>query len=689
VFILNTDLRLLACDAYLVPVSRTMHVDKAWSVPSSELPQRPHAFGKDVLAIACRPKTAHEQQERREARLRTYEPPVRILSSVLSDGVKLRVPDLVASLRQFLALAAAEVGGRPSRFGRALPLIALPIFGAGLASDEQLALADQSELGESIRAQLDELLAFARAHAVDIALCTIDSAAFGAALNARRRACPEFEASVPAGARDPERYRAEVARLAQLCLRGQLSLFLGAGVSINAGLPSWPQLLDLLGREVGFDDAARAAMRQLDPLEAATVIAARAGGERELKQLVSTVVGSAKRHSLQHALLSGLPFRGAITTNYDELFEQAHRCAGGDLAVLPTQVGTVREAWLLKMHGSVDRPDSIVLTRADYLRFAKEQAASEGVLQGLLLTQHVLFVGFSMRDENWCRISASVKAPFQPSGGTWGRARAVAALSGAAQHARLGARERYEPRARAAGGGDHGGHGIGAGARPPPGGGGAHAAGNGRAVLLGTVLSLMHDDVLDELWADLLHVTPLDLLATEQPLAAAGAMASHARSLEIFLDNVVSEVESSRCRILLNPKFTALLSPRKRALRLALEQFLASLTDEAKASRAFAQLLDTLLFMGLRTEALRALVSDQTLEGPYHYRMAKLAYTLPDNVRSYRYVLARPRNSGGGSNGGGRLGYAVGGQRGGGATKTAGGGGGGAAGKLPTRTSQE
>ena len=44
----------------------------------------------------------------------------------------------------------------------------------------------------------------------------------------------------------------------------------------------------------------------------------------------------------------------------------------------------------------MSRPDSIVLTRADYASYSKEQAASQGVLQGLLLTQHVLFVGVSI-----------------------------------------------------------------------------------------------------------------------------------------------------------------------------------------------------------------------------------------------------------------------------------------------------
>ena len=93
-------------------------------------------------------------------------------------------------------------------------------------------------------------------------------------------------------------------------------------------------------------------MCRLNPLEAASVCAAHMGGEARLKALVCKVrrtlhspkrwqiriehqirvpqprtrssdqtrlqvLGHAKRHSLQHALLAGLPFKGCVTTNFD------------------------------------------------------------------------------------------------------------------------------------------------------------------------------------------------------------------------------------------------------------------------------------------------------------------------------------------------------------------------------------
>ena len=53
----------------------------------------------------------------------------------------------------------------------------------------------------------------------------------------------------------------------------------------------------------------------------------------------------------------------------------------GRAATLPAESGAVRDRWCLKLHGTARKPGSIVLTRRDYGVYAKEQAASEAVLQ--------------------------------------------------------------------------------------------------------------------------------------------------------------------------------------------------------------------------------------------------------------------------------------------------------------------
>ena len=68
-----------------------------------------------------------------------------------------------------------------------------------------------------------------------------------------------------------DRYEAEVDRLALLLLNGGTSLFLGAGVSINAGLPTWSALIDLLAIELAISDEDRDSLARLNPLEAASL----------------------------------------------------------------------------------------------------------------------------------------------------------------------------------------------------------------------------------------------------------------------------------------------------------------------------------------------------------------------------------------------------------------------------------
>jgi hypothetical protein len=112
----------------------------------------------------------------------------------------------------------------------------------------------------------------------------------------------------------------------------------------------------------------------------------------------------ANHYSLAHGLLASLPVQEVVTTNYDTLFEEASQAIGRPVAVLPYDPAGGGRRWLLKLHGCVRRPKDIVLTREDYLRYDADRAPLAGLVQGLLITGHVLFVGFSLADDNFHRI---------------------------------------------------------------------------------------------------------------------------------------------------------------------------------------------------------------------------------------------------------------------------------------------
>ena len=67
------------------------------------------------------------------------------------------------------------------------------------------------------------------------------------------------------------------------------------------------------------------------------------------------------------------------------------------------------QPWLLKLHGDVRRPSTMVLTETEYEELTKSGAALHGIVQGLMLTSHLLFVGFSLTDSDFTALAHEVR----------------------------------------------------------------------------------------------------------------------------------------------------------------------------------------------------------------------------------------------------------------------------------------
>jgi hypothetical protein len=207
---------------------------------------------------------------------------------------------------------------------------------------------------------------------------------------------------------------AHAQRLAADARAGRLVVFLGAGTGVCAGVPLWTELLAALAEDAGMNEEKRSRLAALpDPLDQAKVIERRLGTDSSVGRAIAARLKPITRYGLVHCLLSSLPVTEFATTNYDDLFERAYRSCGDTtrrtLAVLPYEPTRDRNAWLLKMHGSVDRPNDIVLTRDDYLGYAEKRAALKGIVQALLITRHMLFVGFSLSDPNFHQVVHDVR----------------------------------------------------------------------------------------------------------------------------------------------------------------------------------------------------------------------------------------------------------------------------------------
>jgi hypothetical protein len=101
-----------------------------------------------------------------------------------------------------------------------------------------------------------------------------------------------------------------------------------------------------------------------------------------------------------HLLLAALAVRQNVTTNYDTAYERALETNLGpkEYRVLTRQIALQPHPWVLKFHGCVKRPETIVITKKDYEELQKDYGALQAVIESLLLTSHLMFVGFSMTD---------------------------------------------------------------------------------------------------------------------------------------------------------------------------------------------------------------------------------------------------------------------------------------------------
>jgi hypothetical protein len=194
---------------------------------------------------------------------------------------------------------------------------------------------------------------------------------------------------------------------------GRCVLFVGAGLSIASGMPTWRELMDeLLAKSQNYlTDATR---NELDGLLAAGRYMEVAEycreriGRTELSTFISQRFGNSLGNvSEAHEVIARLPFAAIVTTNYDKLLELAHVKVRGRMPKTLTHRdlrGTVlfdKNLFILKAHGDLDRPEEIVLTASDYREIIHKNPAFNAVMAALLLSKAILFVGYSISDPNF------------------------------------------------------------------------------------------------------------------------------------------------------------------------------------------------------------------------------------------------------------------------------------------------
>ncbi|HYX94624.1 MAG TPA: SIR2 family protein [Geodermatophilus sp.] len=420
VFVVGADLRRLVCDDVLVPTDRSLRVTTEWRRLLPDV-----LVGSEDRNGVCLDLGWDGDERVLEVPDRRAGEPGRQLWLVDTVDDRERDPEdalrwLVDGAREALAAVARREVPTPVH-GRARRLVALPALGTGWGGAA-------GQRGTLLQRLLPVLREAAQAHDFDVALVLRGPSDLAAAQRVRR---------AEAGSWDLPGHLGELAGdLGERAGRGQLAVFVGAGVSAAAGLPTWEQLLDELAERSGLDDALRAGLSRL-PAQDSAALLARELGREQLETFVKERFGPG-HYALAHALIADLPVQEFVTTNYDPLVELAAADIGRELSVLPFDEAAPGRPWLLKLHGDAAHPESVVLTREEYLQFGDTRAALAGVLHSLLLTRHVLFVGTSMQDDDLIRIAHQVRSATRaPGAGPRQRSGTVLALLEDPARARL------------------------------------------------------------------------------------------------------------------------------------------------------------------------------------------------------------------------------------------------------------
>lgn len=196
--------------------------------------------------------------------------------------------------------------------------------------------------------------------------------------------------------------------LVRACLAQECVLYAGAGMSAQAGYPTWKPFVETLltwGTDTAridrpFGDSLRAALAagQIDPVADALVSAV--GRSEVLKQLDEAF---GREHSIPqaHRVLKQIPFCAALTTNFDTLLERTYPDAVGHVFT-PREAERIvellgrRQFFIAKLYGSLSDPESVLVAPAEYAEAISRNLPFSQCMEGLFVSRTLLFVGASM-----------------------------------------------------------------------------------------------------------------------------------------------------------------------------------------------------------------------------------------------------------------------------------------------------
>lgn len=201
-----------------------------------------------------------------------------------------------------------------------------------------------------------------------------------------------------------------LSELKDLYKRESLIPFIGAGFSLPLELPNWSDLIGKLGESLGYEKELFLELGSFSQLaEFACKYKKREWAEFILNiasGFNSTESEEKRKKSIQHKALGELNFKTIYTTNYDLHIEGAIKDAKRTSFSISTYEDFLSsrsvcyDCEVLKFHGTLQVPDSIILTESQYFKRMELENAIDQKLRADTLRNSFLFIGYSFSDPN-------------------------------------------------------------------------------------------------------------------------------------------------------------------------------------------------------------------------------------------------------------------------------------------------
>ena len=194
-------------------------------------------------------------------------------------------------------------------------------------------------------------------------------------------------------------------------------LFVGSGVSLWSGLPSWPGLIHELIEFLKINGLDHSIIEQ-ELKRGELLQAASYGFDKLTKPQIAEFIrracrlGKVKPHDIHQKIISLGP-NCYITTNYDKLIELSFQrwlpenyfrtVINRQLTETAEIVGARANNFLFKLHGDVEDSESIILTREQYrtLNYGGELHHALETTKTLMLSRPIVYIGFGLRDPDF------------------------------------------------------------------------------------------------------------------------------------------------------------------------------------------------------------------------------------------------------------------------------------------------